>query len=124
LRVAGLEAGVAVALGAATQVRAAAAQSTRAKALIHAAIGAHHSNEHPESRDGWPLRVESYAGACSQDSTRSSLSFGSAYGTMRWNEIVLTAASARLYVSTSKSPAGHPRPEPRTSATPLTAEIP
>jgi hypothetical protein len=49
LRVAGLEAGDA--LGATMQVRAAAAQSTRAKALIHAAIGAHHSIEHPELRD-------------------------------------------------------------------------
>ena len=49
-RMAGLEAGVA--LGATMQATAAAAQSARATALIHGAIGTHHSNEHPGSRDG------------------------------------------------------------------------
>jgi prevent-host-death family protein len=34
------------------QATADAAQSARAMALTHAAIGAHHSNEHPEKRDG------------------------------------------------------------------------
>jgi len=39
--------GEAVALGAASAATAATAQSIRARALTHGAIGAHHSNEHP-----------------------------------------------------------------------------
>src|SRR3954452_18177402 len=49
-RVTGLEAGAA--LGARTQASAAAAQSARARALTHRAIGARHSNGHPWKGDG------------------------------------------------------------------------